>query len=111
MHIVWELHLLFHVAPSRVPSLIGSPQHADYGSALREQLRKRDPQGDPEIERLVAKLDNLKKKVKLEDLPQIERTVLQLAKKPKEKVLWMRLLQRLAGWGLGVIEVLPPSLP
>jgi hypothetical protein len=81
--------------------------HADYGTALKEHLRKRDPQGDPEIERIVAKLEELRKKVKLnlEDMPQIERTVLQLAKKPKEKLLWARVLQRLAGWALGVIEV------
>ena len=78
-------------------------RRADYGDALRLALRQRDGITTQEDERLLARLERLKARAKLEG-PDIERTLLKLAKQPQERALWQRLWQRLLGYGVGLLE-------
>ena len=77
---------------------------ADYGEALRAALRRRDGVSDKSDERLLARFERLKQRARLQG-PEIERTMLKLAKAPMQRSLWSRLVQRLLGYAVGVAEV------
>jgi hypothetical protein len=57
--------------------------------------------------KLLDRITNLRSKTNLQ-LPEIERTILKLSRQPNEGTLWARLLQRVAGWAMGLTQVLFP---
>ena len=81
--------------------------HAEYGDSLRQDLVDRDGRVDDDSVRLLDQLTALRAKTNLQ-LPEIERTILKLSRRPKEGTLWARLLQRVAGWAMGLSQVPPP---
>lgn len=64
----------------------------------------RDGNVDDESVRLLSSITNLRSKTNFQ-LPEIERTILKLSRHPKEGTLWARLLQRVAGWAMGLSQV------
>jgi len=60
---------------------------------------------------MLKQIDDFRKKSKMQ-IPDIERTIIKLSEQPREAGLWARLIQRVAGWGLGVAQArtLPPTL-
>lgn len=77
---------------------------AEYGDNLRQELRSRDQVTDESKTEMLNQIDEFRKKSKMQ-IPDIERTIIKLAEQPQEAGLWARLLQRVAGWGLGVAQV------
>jgi hypothetical protein len=78
---------------------------ADYGDWLRQDLMARDGTVDEDNVKLLNSITSLRSKTNLQ-LPEIERTILKLSRQPKEGTLWARLLQRVAGWAMGLTQVL-----
>jgi hypothetical protein len=77
---------------------------ADYGESLRQVLRSREGELDDEKSKeMLKKLEDFRQKTHLQ-IPEIERTILKLTKQPKQLSLWARLLNRLAGWALGLSQ-------
>lgn len=76
----------------------------DYGDSLRQDLLMRDGSVDEDSVRLLDSITELRSKTNLQ-LPEIERTILKLSRRPKEGTLWARLLQRVAGWAMGLSQV------
>eukprot|EP00892_Ulva_mutabilis_P009614 jgi/Ulvmu1/7024/UM033_0083.1 len=78
---------------------------AEYGDNLRQELRSRDGVTDDSKAEMLEQIETFRKKSKMQ-IPDIERTIIKLSEQPQEAGLWARLLQRVAGWGLGVAQVL-----
>lgn len=77
--------------------------YTEYGENLRQELRSRDHVTDESKAEMLNQIDEFRKKSKMQ-IPDIERTIIKLAEQPQEAGLWARLLQRVAGWGLGVAQ-------
>lgn len=77
--------------------------YTEYGENLRQELRNRDQVTDESKAEMLYQIDEFRKKSKMQ-IPDIERTIIKLAEQPQEAGLWARLLQRVAGWGLGVAQ-------
>jgi hypothetical protein len=73
---------------------------------LRQALRSRDGATEKKVENMLNSIDDFRRKSKMQ-IPDIERTILKIAKQPKEAGLWARLLQRIAGWFVGLSQVWP----
>lgn len=76
---------------------------AEYGDTLRQELRSRDGVTDDSKAEMLERFEAFRKKSKMQ-IPDIERTIIKLSEQPQEAGLWARLLQRIAGWGLGVSQ-------
>lgn len=94
-----------------VVGLMRSELCSEYGDNLRQELRNRDTMTDESKTEMLKQIDDFRKKSKMQ-IPDIERTIIKLSEQPREAGLWARLIQRVAGWGLGVAQArtLPPTL-
>ena len=93
-----------HRGPDVDGRILHSAVDAEYGDLLRKDLVDREGSVDDDSVRLLDRITDLRSKTNLQ-LPEIERTILKLSRRPKEGTLWARLLQRVAGWALGLSQV------